>query len=95
MTEKDIESKMRELVRKRGGLFYKFVSPGNRGVPDRIVITPAGVVWFVELKTDTGRMAKLQKYQRGELEKRSANVRTIHGWDAAREFIDEVMGHGI
>jgi len=95
MLEKEIESKMRELVRKRGGLFYKFVSPGNRGVPDRIVVTPQGVVWFVELKTTTGRLSALQKHHRAELEKRNANVRAISGWDAAKEFIDEVMGNGI
>ena len=57
MLEKEIEQQMRDLVKKRGGLFYKFVSPGNRGVPDRIVITPAGEVWFVELKQPAGRLA--------------------------------------
>jgi hypothetical protein len=95
MTESQIERRMCEMVRKRGGLAYKFISPANPGVPDRIVITPAGEVWFVELKTDVGRLSKIQKWQRGELEKRNANVRVICGWDAAKEFIEEVMPNGI
>ena len=42
MTEAQIEAKMVRMVRERGGLCYKFVSPNNPGVPDRIVITPDG-----------------------------------------------------
>lgn len=91
MLEKEIERRMCEMIRKRGGLAYKFTSPGNPGVPDRLVITPGGVVWFVELKTEAGRLANIQKYQKSELEKRGANVRVIHGWDAAKEFVNEVM----
>jgi hypothetical protein len=95
MSEKEIERRMCELVRKRGGITYKFTSPNNPGVPDRIVITPGGAVWFVELKTASGRLANIQKWQKGELEKRNANVRVIRGWDAAKEFIEEVMPNGI
>ena len=59
MTEKEIERRVVKMVRERGGLSYKFVSPNTPGVPDRIVITPTGVVWFVELKTDTGEASKM------------------------------------
>lgn len=95
MTEKEIERRMRELVRQRGGLFYKFLSPNNPGVPDRILISPTGVVWFVELKTNIGRLSKIQTQQIGKLEKRGVNIRIIRGWEAAKKFIDEVMGDGI
>ena len=91
MLEKEIERRMCEMIRKRGGLAYKFTSSGNPGVPDRLVITPAGIVWFVELKTETGKLSKIQKYQIKELEKRKANVWVIHGWEAAKEFVNEVM----
>ena len=42
MRESSIETHLVRMVRDRGGLCFKFVSPGNPGVPDRIVITPAG-----------------------------------------------------
>lgn len=91
MLEREIERRMCELIRKRGGLAYKFTSPGNPGVPDRLIITPAGIVWFVELKAESGRLANIQKWQKSELEKRGANVRVIRGWNEAKAFVNEVM----
>lgn len=95
MLEKEIERRMCEMIRKRGGLTYKFTSPGNVGVPDRLIITPTGVVWFVELKTETGRLANIQKWQIRELEKRGANVRVVYGLQGAIDFVNEVMSSGI
>ena len=40
MLEKDIESKLRNKVKLLGGRAYKFVSPGNAGTPDRLVVLP-------------------------------------------------------
>lgn len=37
MREKEIESYLRDRIRRIGGKAYKFVSPGNNGVPDRLV----------------------------------------------------------
>ncbi len=95
MLEKDIERRMVQMVKQRGGLCYKFVSPANPGVPDRIVITPDGKVIFVELKTEIGRLANIQKWQVSELQKRGADVRVVKGWPAAKALIEEVMPDGI
>ena len=95
MLEKDIERKMVAEIKKRGGLCYKFTSPSNPGVPDRVVITPDGKAIFVELKTKTGRLAKIQEWQVGELRKRGADVRILKGWDTVKAFIEEVMPSGI
>ena len=91
MTEKDIERKFRNFVQQRGGLTYKFISPGNSGVPDRIVISPDGEVWFVELKTVAGRLSELQKWQIRKMANGGAKVRVLWGWDAAANFVKEVM----
>lgn len=95
MLEKDIERRMVDMVRKRGGLCYKFVSPSNPGVPDRIVITPSGKIIFVELKTEVGRLANIQKWQVSEMQKRGADVRVIMGWPAVKEFIEEEMPNAV
>ncbi|MBS6475370.1 MAG: VRR-NUC domain-containing protein [Clostridiales bacterium] len=95
MLETEIERRMVQEVKKRGGLCYKFVSPSNPGVPDRIIITPEARVIFVELKTEIGRLSNLQKWQRDEMRKRGADVRVIKGWDAAKALIEEVMPHGV
>ena len=89
--ESSIEKYLVRKVKEHGGLCFKFVSPGNPGVPDRIVITPAGKVIFVELKTEIGRMARVQKWQRSELEKRGADVRVLYGMDGVKEFLREVF----
>ena len=49
MKESYIESYLVRKVKEHGGLCYKFVSPGNPGVPDRLIITPTGKTIFVEL----------------------------------------------
>lgn len=91
MKESRIESCLVRMVRDRGGLCYKFVSPGNPGVPDRIVITPAGRTVYVELKTEVGRLAAIQKWQHEEMRKRGADVRTLKGLDQVKAFVEEVF----
>ena len=87
MRESSIESYLVRKVKEHGGLCYKFVSPGNPGVPDRIIITPTGKTVYVELKTEIGRLAKVQKWQRGELEKRGGCPGAL--WDGCRERVSE------
>lgn len=94
MTEAQIENRMVRMVRERGGLCYKFTSPNNPGVPDRIVITPDGRVIWVELKTLIGKLRPIQKWQIEEMRKRGQDVRILHGWPAVKEFIEEVLPDG-
>jgi hypothetical protein len=62
MREAEIESYFVWWVAKLGGTAYKFKSPSNRGVADRIACLPGGKVWFVELKRPQGgRLSELQK----------------------------------
>ena len=91
MKESVIEARLVRLVRSRGGLCFKFVSPGNPGVPDRIVITPEGRTVYVELKTEAGRLAAIQKWQHEEMRKRGAEVRTLKGLDQVLAFVEEVL----
>lgn len=91
MKESAIEARLVRLVRSRGGLCFKFVSPGNPGVPDRIVITPEGRTVYVELKTEVGRLAAIQKWQHEEMRKRGAEVRTLKGLDQVLAFVEEVL----
>lgn len=94
MREATIELIFRRQLRKLGCIVYKFVSPGNDGVPDRIVITPAGRVVWVELKTDTGRLAPIQIMQIKRLREHGQDVRVVHGLDAVKQFIEEIRKEG-
>lgn len=48
--EKDIEAAVVKHAKSLGMLVYKFTSPSRRSVPDRMFITQAGVVFFIEMK---------------------------------------------
>ena len=49
MLEKIIEKKVCDYAKKCGWLAYKFVSPGQRGVPDRMFVKDGHVI-FIEFK---------------------------------------------
>lgn len=62
MTEGDFERQIGKEVKKKNGLFLKWVSPGTDGVPDRICLFPGGRIIFLELKRP-GRKDGLSKRQ--------------------------------
>lgn len=55
---------------------YKWVSPGNRGVPDQILIFPGGETIFVEFKRPdgTGKLSALQIERATEIKEQGASV---------------------
>lgn len=92
MREKDIEKILVTEVKKLGGRAYKWTSPGNDGVPDRIVILPGRPPIFVELKTDRGKLTALQKVQIDRLRVLGQDVRVLYGMDGVSRFLEEVVG---
>lgn len=60
-TEKDIESKLRNKVKELGGRAYKFVSPGNSGVPDRLVVLPRWKNWICRTKSTKKNTKKITR----------------------------------
>jgi len=77
MRERDIESYLRERVKAAGGIAYKFTSPGNAGVPDRIVLLPGGRVVFVELKAPGKKSTPLQELQQKRISSMGFEVMVI------------------
>lgn len=61
VTEKSIELKVCRWARDNGWLVYKFTSPSQRGVPDRLFIKDGRVV-FIEFKRPGHRPTRLQAY---------------------------------
>lgn len=94
MKEKDIEQRLRKSVKELGGIAYKFISPGNMGVPDRMVCLPGGVLIFVELKTEIGTLTPVQKAQIGYLKNLGQDVRVLYGLADVERFIAELRGLG-
>lgn len=65
--EKDIEEYLRDKIKAIGGKAYKFISPGNVGVPDRFVALPGGISVYVELKAPGKKSTSLQQKRQKEL----------------------------
>lgn len=89
MLEKDIEKLLVDGVKKLGGRAYKWVSPGNGGVPDRIVILPGMRPVFVELKTEKGQLSALQKVQINRLREMRQDVKVLYGETQVRDFLED------
>ena len=90
MTEKQVEQRLVNDVKALGGSAYKFLSQGNVGVPDRLVVMPGGRVFFVELKTDNGRLSKMQARQMERLMELRQQVECLHGRGDVDRFLKKL-----
>lgn len=91
MRESELERRFRRLAMQAGGKAYKFVSPGNDGVPDRIVVLPGGRIGFVELKRPGEIPRKLQQFQLGELERLGCYTAVVDSMEQAEAVISEIQ----
>jgi hypothetical protein len=70
MRESEVENYLVWKIETSGGKTFKFKSPSQRGVADRVVCMPNGETWFIELKRPKGgRLAPLQAIFRDEVVK--------------------------
>ena len=67
----------------------KWVSPGNAGVPDRIILVARKVV-FVETKAPGEKPRPLQRYVIGKLIAAGYDTRVIDTKEKVDRFIEEV-----
>ena len=68
----------------------KFSPEHRNGMPDRLILLPEQRCIWAELKTDTGRLEELQKYQRRKLEQSGQRVEDVWTKSDADKLI-EVM----
>lgn len=89
MKESELEARFVRGVKALGGAAYKFVSPGNVGVPDRLVVLPGGIVAFVELKAEGGRLSPIQDRQISRLRELGADVTVVRGAEGVARFLED------
>ena len=90
MREKDIEQYLVTRVKVAGGKAYKWISPGNAGVPDRIVFLPRGRIVFVELKATGKTPSPLQLSKHRELSKLGHIVYVLDSTEGVDRFLEEL-----
>lgn len=67
MRERNIEGFFCKHANFLGGKALKLVIFGGAGFPDRTVLFPNGNIFFVEFKTETGKLSKLQMFWQRKL----------------------------
>lgn len=92
MREKNVEIYLREQIKKIGGIAYKFVSPGNAGVPDRLVLLPNGLCIFVELKAPGKKTTALQNVQINRIENLGFKVKILDSVEMVDKFMHDLRG---
>lgn len=95
MREKDIERHLRLKVEKLGGLCYKWVSPSNAGVPDRIVMLPGGITAFVEVKSPVGVLSMQQKAKINKMKELGQNVYILNSMNKIDDLIELIQEEAI
>ena len=90
MRESTVEKRLKRGVEALGGLCEKFVSPGKRSVPDRLVSLPGGRIVFVELKAPGKEPTPLQEKDHKRRRTLGFDVRVIDTVEKVDEFLEEI-----
>lgn len=93
--ESTTEARAIEYAKGCGIWQRKFKSANNRGVPDRIFITPQGVVFFIEFKKPKKKARVQQKLVIDEMrDNYNAQVFITDDIEEARTIIDHMVAFG-
>ena len=87
-SEKQIEHALTLMVKARGGIAPKFVSPSFAGMPDRLVLLPGGVFAFAELKAPGMKPRALQLARHRLLRDLGFKVYVIDGIEQIEEVLN-------
>lgn len=89
-TEKRNEKKLRETCKKLGGIAVKLYSLSLTGLPDRMVLMPGGRIWFVELKSERGKLSAMQNFVHRFLRNLGFKVEVLNSGDALDNFLENI-----
>lgn len=85
--EKDIEKKFAKWCVAYDILFWKFTSPGRKGVPDRLLLDSRGKAVFLEFKRRGQKPSSLQQRHLVVLNKRSIPAAFVDSFEEAVAFV--------
>lgn len=87
MRESTLEAQIVHYAKSKGCLAYKFSSPSQRGVPDRMIIGPTGKILFLEIKAPGRKPTQLQRYELAELRTHGMPATWVDRFDDAKILI--------
>ncbi len=90
LNEKLIEKKLREGIKKLGGMALKFIPSYWVGAPDRLVLLPEGKIYWVETKSTGDKLRAVQQTRKKQLEKLGFKVFKIDNQESLDSFFEKV-----
>jgi hypothetical protein len=86
-TERQIEKKLGDAVKKRGGQSIKLLSTTS-GLPDRLCLLPGGRPIFIELKAPGKKATPKQAYIHDQLRALGFQVEVVDGSNQITPLLD-------
>jgi len=91
-SEKDIERKLTEEVKKLGGLSIKLLPSLINGLPDRMLLLPGGRIIFMELKSTGEKPRKIQIFIHKRFKTLGFPVYVGDTWEGVKSKLYEIYG---
>ena len=91
ISEREVEQALVKAVKQRGGVAYKFTSPGVAGVPDRLVLLPNCPAAFVELKAPGQKPRPLQVHRFEQIRRLGHAVYVVDHPSQIAGVLDEIQ----
>jgi len=88
MLEKQIEKKVCDYAKSQGMLTYKFTSPARMAVPDRLLITVTGTVFFIEFKQTGKKPTPAQEREHLRLMEQNVKIFVVDDVDKGKDVIN-------
>lgn len=89
VSEKSLESYLVKRVKAFGGIALKYSNPTETGYPDRIVLLPYGITFWVELKSKGKHPRPIQNVKMDKLRSLGHKVYVADSKDS----IDEILAN--
>ncbi|MDO5049984.1 MAG: VRR-NUC domain-containing protein [Actinomycetaceae bacterium] len=91
ITERDVEKALTQAVKRRGGVAYKFTSPGLSGVPDRLILLPHRPAAFIEVKAPGQKPRPLQQHRIRQIQNLGHKVFVLDHPSQIEGTLDEIQ----
>lgn len=88
-SEKKLEILLTEEVKRMGGWALKLVPTQVAGLPDRMVMLPGAIMFFVEVKTTNQVPRPLQLVRHRQLRKLGFRVEVVDTSKQIKELLNE------
>ncbi|MBY7649522.1 MAG: nuclease [Candidatus Liberibacter europaeus] len=90
IAESTLEKRLVKGVRELDCFIRKIQFISHRGCPDRLIITPQGTLFWVEMKKKGGRLSTAQKREILTLKRHQQKVEVLSSVHEVDNFLEEL-----